>query len=320
MSAKEIARDVVCIEAGIANCYLVGNRRAWVLIDSGTGGHAEEIRRVAWRRFGRDPRPEAILLTHGHFDHAGSASELADHWDVPIYAHERELPFVDGRSEYPPPDPTVGGFMSFVVRFIPARNNTVNLGERVQAYDDLDKLPGLKGWRAIETPGHTPGHVSFFREKDRVLLAGDAFTTVNQDSMIDMVTKRKEVCRPPVYYTPDWHEAHESVKKLADLDPEVLVAGHGVPMRGPHAMRQLERLARKWPAPGHGRYVPEPVVADQNGIVYLPPPATDPLPKIAMGVGAATVAAVAGTSILLRRRGDVRRVAGRAGIIHSEVA
>ncbi|HYG98802.1 MAG TPA: MBL fold metallo-hydrolase [Terriglobales bacterium] len=318
MNVREVTKDVVCIEIGISNCYLVGNKKEWVLVDAGTGGHAQDILKTVRKRFGKKAKPEAILLTHGHFDHAGSASELADHWDVPIYAHRRELPFVDGRSEYPPPDPTVGGFMSFVVRFIPSRNNKVYVGERVREFPSLRKLPGLKGWEVIETPGHTPGHVSFFRKEDRVLIAGDAFTTINQDSMFDVLSKRQSVNRPPVYYTSDWDTAHESVKKLARLEPEVLAAGHGVPMTGAAAIRGLERLAYEWPAPLHGRYVPEPAQADENGIAYLPPSPTDAMPAIA----AASAAAMAGTAavLVIRRRGSAQAIARRAGVAPGEVA
>ena len=51
--------------------------------------------------------PEAIVLTHGHFDHAGSALQLAEYWDVPIYAHRLEMPYLTGKADYPPPDPTI---------------------------------------------------------------------------------------------------------------------------------------------------------------------------------------------------------------------
>ncbi len=319
MKIREVARDVVCIEIGIANCYVVGTKKSWSLVDSGAGGHADDVLKVVRKRFGKKARPEAVLLTHGHFDHAGSASELSDHWNVPILAHRMELPFVDGRSEFPPPDPTVGGFMSFLVRFIPARNNKVDLGSRVEEYDSLKKLPGLRGWHAIETPGHTPGHVSFFRPDDRALVAGDAFTTVNQDSFFDMVTKKQEVCRPPVYYTCDWEAAHDSVLKLARLKPEVLAAGHGVPMSGSEAVRGLERLSLAWPAPPHGRYVPEPAVADQNGLVYVPPKPTDVMPKVALGMGL-VAAAGTGTVLALRSRGGARRLARRAGILPRQAA
>lgn len=318
MKVREVAKDVVCLEIGIANCYLVGTKKQWALVDAGTGGHADDILKAVRKRFGKKAKPEAIVLTHGHFDHAGSASELADEWGVPIFAHRLELPFVNGRSEYPPPDPTVGGFMSFVVRFIPARNNKVDLGDRVSEYSSLRKVPGLKGWEGMETPGHTPGHVSFFRKEDRVLIAGDAFTTVNQDSMFDVVSKKQSVNRPPVYYTSDWDAAHESVIKLARLEPEVLAAGHGVPMSGAAAIRGLERLAHEWPAPRHGRYVPEPVQANEDGIAYLPPRPLDITPKLA-GLGVAAGAATAAV-LVMRRRGSARRIAERAGVVGTEVA
>lgn len=318
MNLREVAKDVLCIEIGISNCYLVGTKKEWALVDAGTDGHSDDILKAVRKRFGKKAKPEAILLTHGHFDHAGSASELADHWGVPIYAHRRELPFVDGRSEYPPPDPTVGGFMSFVVRFIPKRNNYVNLGDRVSEYTSLRKLPGLKNWEAIETPGHTPGHVSFFRKKDRVLIAGDAFTTVNQDSMIDVISKRRSVNRPPVYYTSDWDAAHESVIKLTRLEPEMLAAGHGVPMSGPDAIRGLDRLAYDWPAPKHGRYVPEAVQADERGLAYLPPAPLDLMPKLAV-IGAAAASGTAAV-LIMRQRGSARRIAELARVVQSRVA
>lgn len=318
MNVREVAEDVVCIEAGIANCYIMGTKKEWALVDAGTGGHADDILKTVRKRLGKKARPEAILLTHGHFDHAGSASELADHWGVPIYAHRMELPFVDGRSEYPPPDPTVGGFMSFVVRFIPKRNNRVNLGDRVSAYPSLRKLPGLKGWEAVETPGHTPGHVSFFRKEDRVLIAGDAFTTINQDSMFDMLSKKQSVNRPPVYYTSDWEAAHESVIKLTRLEPEVLAAGHGVPMSGAAAIRGLERLAYEWPAPSRGRYVHEPAQANKHGLAYLPPAPVDVMPKVA-GIGVVAGAATAAV-LTMRNRGNARRIAEKAGFVWGEVA
>src|SRR4051794_3070678 len=60
-------------------------------------------------RFSRRARPSAIILTHGHFDHVGALEHLAEHWDAPVYAHELEMPNLDGRASYPPADPTVGG-------------------------------------------------------------------------------------------------------------------------------------------------------------------------------------------------------------------
>jgi glyoxylase-like metal-dependent hydrolase (beta-lactamase superfamily II) len=296
--ALEIAPGVVRIPLGIVNCYAVECGRYWVLVDTGTEGRADQICEVAERFFGRDRVPEAILLTHGHPDHAGSAAELADLWDVPIYAHRLELPYITGESQYPPPDPTVGGFMSLMIRFFP--HKTYDLGGRVRELSD--RLPAMRGWELIETPGHTPGHVCFFRTKDRVLLAGDALTTINQDSAVDMLRHKAQICRPPAFYTIDWESAEQSVKELADLQPRLVAAGHGIPISGRAATEQLQELAANFPVPADGRYVREPARADEHGITYLPEPVADPLPKVAAGIGVAVIGTLAAWLTFRKRR------------------
>ena len=116
-----IAPDVGWLAVSFVNVYFLGRPgRSWVLVDTGLPGRANQIIDAAEARFSAGARPEAIVLTHGHFDHAGSALPLAEYWDVPIYAHELELPYLDGRSSYPPPDPTVGGgLMATLSRFYP---------------------------------------------------------------------------------------------------------------------------------------------------------------------------------------------------------
>jgi glyoxylase-like metal-dependent hydrolase (beta-lactamase superfamily II) len=100
----------------------------------------------------------------------------------------------------------------------------------------------------LDTPGHTPGQVAFFREEGRVLIAGDAVTTMDLDSFFATITKRKQVCRPPVPATHDWPTARESVRLLASLRPSVIAAGHGAPMSD--AADQLQQLAENFPIPG----------------------------------------------------------------------
>jgi glyoxylase-like metal-dependent hydrolase (beta-lactamase superfamily II) len=298
--STEIARGVIRIPTGISNAYILGSSQHWTLIDSGTEGYANKIRETAEQRFGGGSRPEAIVLTHGHFDHAGSAGVLAREWNVPIYAHRLEIPYLTGKSKYPPPDPTVGGFMSQVIRFFP--NKAYDYGDAVHELT-VSNPQSLDGWRVIETPGHTPGHVSFFREEDRVLIAGDAFCTLNQDSMIGTISKKPQVSRPPAYYTTNWEQAQDSVQRLADLTPRLLAAGHGEPMGGYEALRQLRDLAEHFPAPAHGRYVNNPPIMDESGVVLLPAPAPDPVKRAAIGaIAVGTIAAIALTVLQKGRR------------------
>jgi glyoxylase-like metal-dependent hydrolase (beta-lactamase superfamily II) len=241
----EIAPGVALIPTLIANAYLVGESASWVLVDACIPGRERLIRRAAERRFGVGCRPSAIVLTHGHFDHAGSSAPLADLWRAPIYAHPLEIPYVTGAAEYPPFDLSSPGFFTRIARFFPTR--TVNLGTRVRAIDPRQPIPGLPDWEMIETPGHTPGHVSFFRRRDAVLLAGDAVTTMNLDSFFDTITRSKSVCRPPVPATMNWSDARRSVELLATLRPTVIAAGHGLPMQG--AAGELARLAKEFLSP-----------------------------------------------------------------------
>lgn len=243
---REIARDVAIVPGIVANAYLVGSEDAWVLVDSGIPGDHRKILRAARARFGADSKPRAILLTHGHFDHAGSAAALADRWGVRIHAHPLELPYLTGSAHYSPLDTTGPGFFSKLARFFPSE--TVNLSDRVTPFEDR-----FADWEIIETPGHTVGHVSFFRRGDGVLLAGDALTTMDLDTFWGTIGKRPKVCRPPVPATTDWKKTKASVQLLASLWPSTIAAGHGVPMDG--AADQLQSLADRFPIPSYGRYV-----------------------------------------------------------------
>jgi glyoxylase-like metal-dependent hydrolase (beta-lactamase superfamily II) len=286
-----ITPDLACVRTGFVNVFLFGKPGApsgsWVLIDAGLPGSASRITRAARQWIGPWAQPAAIILTHGHFDHIGALRNLAELWDVPVYAHELELPYLTGRSSYPPPDPTVGGgAMARLSGLYP--RGPIDLGTRVRPLPQDGTVPVMPGWRWVHTPGHTPGHVSFFREDDGTLIAGDAVVSTRQESAIAAVTYRPELHGPPAYFTPDWESARRSVEILAQLEPRRLVTGHGPELRGPEMLRGLQRLARDFDrlaVPRQGRYVGRPAIADESGVVHLPPPVPDPLPRILLGIG-----------------------------------
>ena len=248
--------------------------RHWVLVDAAIIGAAGSIEKAAAKRFGADARPAAILMTHGHFDHVGVLKHLAEKWDAPIYAHPLELPYLDGRASYPPGDPTVGGgLMSRLSPLYPT--GPVDVSRWLQPLPEDGTVPFLPGWRWLHTPGHSPGHVSFWRESDRTLIAGDAFVTTKQESAYEAgFAHEPEMHGPPQYFTPDWVSAKHSVETLAALEPKLVLTGHGHPLQG-HKMRDaLHRLANEFDqiaVPKQGRYINDPARADENGPTYVPP-------------------------------------------------
>lgn len=292
-----IAAGVTSLRIVMVNVYFVDDMSdGWVLIDAGLYFSASKIRRAAEERFGAGSKPRAILLTHGHFDHVGSLLDLAETWDVPVYAHPLEFPYLTGRSPYPPPDAAVGkGAFSILSPLYP--RGPIDAGDRLRPYPTDNVVPHLPDWRWIHTPGHTAGHVSFFRDEDRALIAGDALTTTQQEAISGVMTQKPELHGPPAYYTSDWDASRDSVMRLAELRPAVIACGHGLPLSGDMAADELARMALNFDRterPKRGRYVRQPAITDETGIVSLPPPVPNPAMTVAAGiaVGLLTTAAI----------------------------
>jgi len=258
-TVERVGPDLVRVRHLIVNLYLWGTPDRWVLIDGGMPGASGPIVEAAEEHLGTGNAPDAVILTHGHFDHIGAFPGLFERWDVPVYAHPLELPFLTGQNSYPSPDPFIGdGVMPLLSVTFP--RGPIDLGERVRALPQDGSIPGMEGWRWLHTPGHSAGHVSLFRDEDRTLIAGDAFVTTKQESMYSIMTQDQEVHGPPAYFTPDWPAAKRSVEMLAHLRPSLAATGHGAPMRGDDMTRQLATLAANFEAmavPDHGKYVPE---------------------------------------------------------------
>ncbi len=153
-----------------ANVYLVRSRAGWALIDTAWPHRGQLIRAAAEAVFGAGTRPDAIVLTHIHPDHAGSAAELARLWDLPVHVHPAELPMAPGRylPEYANPldrwliAPLLALTPRHTVAASQARSSLVGTA---RGFDPAAGVPGLPDWQAVPTPGHTPGHVAFFRAR-----------------------------------------------------------------------------------------------------------------------------------------------------------
>jgi glyoxylase-like metal-dependent hydrolase (beta-lactamase superfamily II) len=243
MRLCEIAPGVYWLALGeglrAVSVYFVRSDSSWSLIDAGWAKAGPHIRRAAESLFGGSARPASILLTHDHPDHSGAARELAQLWDCPVLLHADELPLAAGDVEaiqrYA--GPLDRWVILPLLRLAGSRRreallSRASLRDVARALDPGAGLPGLPGWEAVHTPGHTPGHVAFFRREDGVAITGDALVTVDLNSARGIVLREQRPAAPPWYTTWNWRAAKASVAAVAQLAPSVLAGGHGVPMTG----------------------------------------------------------------------------------------
>jgi glyoxylase-like metal-dependent hydrolase (beta-lactamase superfamily II) len=251
--ARPIAKGVYAVgPAGHSQTvvYLVSSGQRWALVDTGWAGDADRIRAAAAELFQAAGPPAAILLTHHHPDHGGSAARLARSWGVSVYVHPDELAIAEGsfRAMRESAGPMDRALVLPLLRAMGRRRREAAIARSslrgVAAVLEPDGLvPGLPDWRWIHTPGHTPGHVSFFRDEDRVALTGDALVTLRVNSLRGMLFGAPGLSGPPRYTTWSWERATASIGLIADLDPQVIGPGHGSPLVGPDTAARVRAFA-----------------------------------------------------------------------------
>jgi glyoxylase-like metal-dependent hydrolase (beta-lactamase superfamily II) len=178
--------------------------RGLVLVDVGLPGAVPALR-VALDEAGFALADVAtVLLTHHDGDHAGALAALREEVDVAVLAHEKEAPYVDGRAFPVKANPDDGRYTETPV-------DVELVGE--------ERLHTTAGpVRVVNTPGHSPGHVSLYLPDHALLLAGDALVADAGDDRLH---------GPKPQYTPDMERARESVGRLADLDVDQTLCYHG---------------------------------------------------------------------------------------------
>ena len=247
---EKVDKDIFLLNLRIVNAYIVktGNNE-WILVDTGLENSEEFIIDAAKELFGEEARPSAIVLTHGHFDHAGSLKALTEHWKVPAFIHPYELDYITGRREYKTPDDNAGG--GIVTRLpdtIPPA--AVDIGHFAQALPNDGSVPFAPDWQWIYTPGHTKGHVSYYKKGNRILISGDAISTVKQESLWSTIANAENIGGPPAYLTENYEQAMETIAKIIKLAPALLLPSHGEPVSGPR-LTELNEYIPIGPVPPH---------------------------------------------------------------------
>lgn len=205
--------------------------------------------------------------------------------NVPVYAHPLELPYLNDGRRYPPGDPTVGGAMAQMSRFMDTARSTPTPAKVMPLPEEAGPFDLMPGWELRPTPGHTPGHVSFWNAATRTLIAGDAVVTLDQNSPFAVIAQSPTISPPPPYATYNWNHARQSARALAELEPYYLCTGHGLPMQGLSIADDLKAFVKDFPTPSRGRYVRSPVRFNREGPVFIPPPAIDYVKYAAITTG-----------------------------------
>lgn len=220
----EIAENVFQISVfprQAINAYLLGS----VIVDAGIRSSAADLKKAIGSR-----TLTAHVLTHAHADHQGSSAFLCGTYNLPLWCGAPDVTAAQTghvTGEYPNPRHPVAQLQQ---RFWAGPGHPV---ARTLREGDL-----IGDFRVIETPGHASGHLALWRERDRVLIAGDVLVNM------DMLTTLPGLHEPPTLYTHDVAQNRQSIRKIAALKPQIIGLGHGPALRN---MDELANLVTRLP-------------------------------------------------------------------------
>jgi hydroxyacylglutathione hydrolase len=179
------------------NAYVLGD----VLLDAGVAlDRGRIMRQIAGRTI------TANALTHAHFDHYGSSHAICQQLGIPLWCGADDVEAVEA------------GKMVFRGRMVPA-------ARAHPVARPLKEGDEVAGFQVLDTPGHSPGHVSYWRESDRVLVCGDVMWGYNPFLLMGGIME------PWPWVSPDPMRNRESARRLAALEPSLVCFGHGPPVR-----------------------------------------------------------------------------------------
>jgi hydroxyacylglutathione hydrolase len=221
---KQLADDVYMLKGfppNAINVYVAGD----VLIDSATRQAEKRIfKQIAGRKL------TAHALTHVHPDHQGCSHVVCERLGIPLWVGQDDVPAMETTGS------VVGGKVPAWTKRLQER---FWVGPPHPVSKALREGDEVAGFMVLDTPGHTRGHVSFWRESDRVLILGDVINNMN------LMTGIPGLNEPPALFAVDPAQNRASIRRLAALRPSLALFGHGAPLRDPD---KLADFAARLPA------------------------------------------------------------------------
>jgi hydroxyacylglutathione hydrolase len=210
---KQLADDLLLLRGfppNAINVYLMGD----VLVDAATRHSGRRILRQL-----RGHTVTAHALTHAHPDHQGASKEVCEALEIPLWCGERDVHAMETR-DFGQPDHWMNRVIDRVWAGPPRKvDRALREGDEVGGFEVLD------------VPGHSRGHVAYWREADRVLVLGDVLNNMN------VMTGVPGLHEPRTIFTIDPPRNRESARRLAELEPALACFGHGPPLRDPPKLR-----------------------------------------------------------------------------------
>ena len=217
---EEIREGVYLISSGRSNSYLLSGDKL-ALVDTGMPGGEEEIL-ASISRIGRRPEDLTyLLITQAHMDHMGSVAAIKKASGAKVVASQQEVEYIEGmRKTWKMGREGVGGKVFkgvlFLLETFSFRYEPVSVDIPCRGGEVIDCFGGIK---VISSPGHSPGSLSFYQAEKRIIFTGDALSGVPQLKL------------PPRLGCADYREALASVRKIAEVDFDMCLFGHGAPLK-----------------------------------------------------------------------------------------
>lgn len=203
-----------------ANAYLLLGSTL-TLVDTGMPGSEETILSYIEGLGLNADDLACIVITHYHLDHVGSLAAIKARTSAQVVAHPGDAPFISGEQSPPPVSSTLMRFLFWLAAPLMPATDPVPVDATAQDGDHLDTAGPLGGTTVVHVPGHTPGSLALHFPSDRLLICGD---TIDH--------RRNRLGPPPKSFTADMDQAVTSLRRMAELEFDMLCPGHGTPIVG----------------------------------------------------------------------------------------